>query len=86
MSNENNNSVVEEPIKKTSKLKKNGRSSVSPEFTRLRIGGAGGSCYYSYKIVTMNLETAKLQLEAAQTPHRSSPKRESSNGFSFSFA
>lgn len=66
MQTENNNPVVEEPIKKTSKLKKIGTAAAVTGVYGLWIGGAVGSVYVSYKIVQMNLETAKLQLEAAQ--------------------
>jgi len=66
MSNETNNTVVEEPIKKTSKLKRIGSTVAVAGVYGLWVGGAVGSAYVSYKIVRMNLETAKLQLEAAK--------------------
>lgn len=59
------NNVIEEPIKKTSKLKRIGSTVAVAGVYGLWIGGAVGSAYVSYRIVQMNLETAKLQLEAA---------------------
>lgn len=66
MQTENNIHVVEEPIKKTSKLKKFGSRVAVAGVYGLWIGGAAGSAYYSYKIVKMNYETVQLQLEAAK--------------------
>ena len=59
------NNVIEEPIKKTSKLKRIGSIAATAGFYGIFVGGTIGSAYVSYRIVQMNLETAKLQLEAA---------------------
>lgn len=66
MQTENNNPVVEEPIKKHSKLKRIGSNLAVAGVYGLWIAGIGGTTYVSYKVIQMNLETAKLQLEAAQ--------------------
>jgi hypothetical protein len=66
MSNETNNTVVEEPIQKTSKLKKLGRNLAVAGIYAIPVAATGASCYYSWKLISMNLETAKLQLEAAK--------------------
>ena len=59
------NNVIEEPIKKTSKLKKIAATTAVAGFYGIAGASMVASAYYSYKIITMNLETAKLQLEAA---------------------
>jgi hypothetical protein len=66
MSNETNNTPVEEPIKKTSKLKKLGRNMTVAGIYAIPVAATAASCYYSWKLISMNLETAKLQLEAAK--------------------
>lgn len=65
MQTENNNPVVEEPIKKTSKLKKLGSNLIVAGAYAVPITITGAYCYYSYKILSTHLETAKLQLAAA---------------------
>ena len=65
MHTENNTPVVEEPIKKTSKLKKFGRNIAITGVYAIPVVATGASCYYSFKIIQMNYETAKLQLAAA---------------------
>jgi hypothetical protein len=67
MSNETNNTtVVEEPVKKHPKLKKIGSNLAVAGVYGLWIGGIAGTTYVSYKVIQMNLETAKYQLEAAK--------------------
>jgi len=66
MSNDANNNVVEEPVHKTSKLKKIRNNILVAGIYAIPVGLTGASCYYSYKIMSMNLETARLQLEAAK--------------------
>jgi hypothetical protein len=65
MQTENNNPVVEEPIKKTSKLKKIASATAVVGMYAIPATIMGVSTYYSVKVVLMNYETAKLQLEAA---------------------
>ena len=57
--------VVEEPTKKISKLKKVRNNLVFAGIYAIPVVATGASCYYSWKIISMNLETAKLQLAAA---------------------
>jgi len=66
MSNETNNNVTEEPIKKTSKLKKIRNAVLVTGVYTIPIGLTGVSFYYSIKTQKMNYETAKLQLEVAK--------------------
>ena len=66
MNNESTAPAVEEPIMKTSKLKKIARIAVSSAAYTVGIGVSVTSTYYSIKIIKMHYDTAKLQLEAAQ--------------------
>lgn len=65
MQTENNNPVVEEPVKKTSKLKKIAATTAVVGMYAIPATIMGVTTYYSVKVVLMNYETAKLQLAAA---------------------
>ena len=57
--------VVEESIEKTSKLKSIVSTTVAVGMYAIPVTIMGASTYYSFKILNMNYETAKLNLAAA---------------------
>lgn len=58
--------VVEEVVENESKLSKIKRTAAIAGFYGITGGVTFGSMYYSYKIIKMNYEAAKLNLESAQ--------------------
>jgi cell division protein FtsL len=66
MHNETNATQVEEPVKKTSKLEKLKYATSIAAVYGAVIGVTGYSTYISFRIMKMNYETAKLNLEVAK--------------------